>query len=90
MLDFISPKCDHISVLKHQVDKRDYAGMRGFISSVEWDKILTVDSDVDSWWDKISSNILTAIEHYVPKKSYRQKVLNAPLQRHPLLLIGSN
>ena len=71
-LDLMSPEVNQPSVLKFQVDKGDYAGMRVSFSNLDWDSLLKTDDDVDTWWDIISSIINDCVDKYVPKKRYRQ------------------
>ena len=75
------PAEEATSVIKYQIDKGDYNAMRSMISEVKWDDILTPDhdDDVDNWWDKIHSVILSATDLYVPKKKiYKQNVFKRP------------
>ena len=66
------PAHDPSSVLKYQVDKGDYDGMRESLSKINWDEELNPESDVDTWWSTIDSIIDENVDKYVPKKRYRQ------------------
>ena len=71
-LDLLCPKPDLSPITKLQVDKGDYCSMRAFISAVDWDLLLLSGDDVDTWWSKIMSVVLKAIDMYVPKKTYKK------------------
>ena len=78
-INFIPPKGDDTFVLKHQVDKADYDGMRGEISKVNWDSLLKPDDHVNSFWDHIHSQIESVVNKYVPIKNVIKMFSSAPL-----------
>ena len=73
-LNYKRPTHDSSSVLKYQVDKRDYDAMRESFSKIDWDEKLNPECDVDTWWSTIDSIIDANVDKHVPTKRYRQNV----------------
>ena len=60
-------------VLKYQIDKGDYTGMRSYMSKTkdEWD-IELEGTNVDSCWEVIDSQVKTAKDMFIPKKNVQK------------------
>ena len=85
--DFSPHVVESAPILKYQIDKGDYIGMRSYMSKSkeQWDNEL-MNTNVDSCWEIIDCQVNTAKDMFIPKKMYKNNTVKRPFTAPPTLI----